>query len=169
MIYYARINGEARRVRIEREGDHYTISVGDEVFSVDHKSLEGIGSLSLLVNSRCFEASVADHERAKLVSINGEKFEIDLTDELSFMAGTPTVHHGHADEEIVKTPMPGVVVAVEVECGQKIEAGAPVVIVEAMKMQNEISSVCGGMVREILVRKGETVESNQKLVVVERV
>lgn len=168
MIYYARINGEAKRVRIERDGDLYTVSVGDEVFSVDHRSLEGIGSLSLLVNSRCFEASVADHDRAKLVSINGEKFEIDLTDELSFMAGTPSVHHGHMDEEIVKTPMPGVVVAVEVAPGQRIDAGAPVVIVEAMKMQNEISTVCGGTVREILVRQGDTVESNQKLVVIER-
>lgn len=169
MIYYARINGEAKRVRIERDGDLYTVSVGDEVFTVDHRSLEGIGSLSLLVNSRCFEASVADHERVKLVSINGEKFEIDLTDELSFMAGTPSVHNGHVGEEIVKTPMPGVVVAVEVECGQKIDAGSPVVIVEAMKMQNEISSVGGGTVKEVLVRKGETVESNQKLVVIERV
>lgn len=169
MIYYARINGEAKRVRIERDGDLYAVSVGDEIFTVDHRSLEGIGSLSMLVNSKCFEASVADHDRVKLVSINGEKFEIDLTDELSFMAGTPSVHHGHAGEEIVKTPMPGVVVAVEVESGQKIDAGSPVVIVEAMKMQNEISSVGGGTVKEVLVRKGDTVESNQKLVVIERV
>jgi biotin carboxyl carrier protein len=68
----------------------------------------------------------------------------------------------------VKTPMPGLVVAVEVAPGQKIEAGAPVVIVEAMKMQNEISSVCGGTVKEVLVRPGDTVDSNQKLVLIDR-
>jgi biotin carboxyl carrier protein len=169
MIYYAKVNGEVKPVKIERNGDLYSVSIGDEAFTVDHRSLEGLGSLSLLVNSRCFEASVADHERVKLVSINGEKFEIDLTDELSFMAGTPSVHHGHAGEEIVKTPMPGVVVAIEVAPGQKVDAGSPVVIVEAMKMQNEISTVGGGMVKEILVREGDIVESNQKLVVIERV
>ncbi|MFZ1946594.1 MAG: biotin/lipoyl-containing protein [bacterium] len=168
MIYYARINGETRKVAIQRKEDIFEITIGDEVFRVDHRDLEGLGSQSLLVNSRCYEASVAPGEAAKLVSISGEKFEIRLLDEITFKAGTPQVHVGHADEEIIRTPMPGVVVAIEVEEGQRIEAGAPVVIVEAMKMQNEIASVAGGTVREILIRQGDAVESNQKLVVVAR-
>lgn len=169
MIYYARINGEVTQVKIEESGDLYNVTIGDRTFVVDHKHMEGLGSLSLLIDSRCFEASVAAHDKSKLITINGEKFDIDLTDELSFLAGTPTVHHGSMDEEIVKTPMPGVVVAIEVKAGQRVDAGSPVVIVEAMKMQNEISTVCGGLVKEILVREGDIVESNQKLVVVERV
>jgi biotin carboxyl carrier protein len=168
MIYYAKINGETRQVKIEKKDQLYRVTIGDEAFTVDHRNLEGLGSLSLLVNSRSYEASVADLEGTKLVSISGEKFEIGLMDELAFLAGTPSVHHGDADQEVVKTPMPGLVVAVEVAPGQKIEAGAPVVIVEAMKMQNEISSVCGGTVKEVLVRPGDTVDSNQKLVLIDR-
>jgi biotin carboxyl carrier protein len=72
------------------------------------------------------------------------------------------------DAEVIKTPMPGVIVAVEVEPGQRIDAGAPVIVVEAMKMQNEISSICGGIVKEVLVRQGDTVVSNQRLAVIER-
>ena len=168
MIYYARINGDTKQVKIEQSGDVFNVTVGDKTFVVDHKHMEGLGSLSLLIDSRCYEASVAAHDRSKLITINGEKFDIDLTDELSFLAGTPSVHHGHMDEETVKTPMPGVVIAIEVEAGQRVDAGSPVVIVEAMKMQNEISTVCGGLVKEILVREGDIVESNQKLVILER-
>jgi biotin carboxyl carrier protein len=168
MIYYARINGDVMEVRIEQAGDLYNVTVGKQTFVVDHKNMEGLGSLSLLINSRSYEASVTAHDRSKLITINGEKFEIDLADELTYRAGTPTVHHGAMDEEIVKTPMPGVVVAVEVKAGDRVDAGSPVVIVEAMKMQNEISTICGGLVKEILVREGDIVESNQKLAVVER-
>jgi biotin carboxyl carrier protein len=168
VIYYAKLNGETKKIEVEMKADVYLVTIGEKVFSVDHKNLEGLGSLSLLVNSRCYEASVADVEGAKLVSISGEKFEIGLTDELAFLAGTPSVHHGHADEEVIKTPMPGMVIAVEVQRGQKIEAGSPVVIVEAMKMQNEIASVGGGVVTDILVRAGDIVESNQKLAVIKR-
>lgn len=169
MIYYARLNGETKQIKVEKRSDLYLVTIGEHVFSVDHRRLEGLGSLSLLVDSRCYEASVEEIEGARLVSISGEKFEIDLTDELAFLAGAPSVHHGHADEEVIKTPMPGMVVAVEVERGQQIQPGSAVVIVEAMKMQNEIASVTGGLVTEILVRAGDTVESNQKLAVVKRV
>ena len=168
MIYYAKLNGETRKIRIEKNADTYVVTIGDKVFRVDHRELQSLGSHSLLIDSKCYDASVADIEGARLVSIGGEKFEIGLTDELAFRAGTPSFHHGHADEEVIKTPMPGMVVAIEVERGQKIEAGTPVIIVEAMKMQNEIASVGGGVVAEILVRAGDTVESNQKLAVIKR-
>jgi biotin carboxyl carrier protein len=168
MIYYAKIDGETKKVAIQRKDDIFEITIEDEVFRVDHRDLEGLGSQSLLVNSRSYEASIAAGEGAKLVSISGEKFEVRLLDEIAFKAGTPQVHVGHADEETIRTPMPGVVVAVEVEQGQQIEAGAPVVIVEAMKMQNEIASAAGGTVRQIMVREGDAVESGQKLVVIGR-
>jgi biotin carboxyl carrier protein len=168
MIYYARIDGQEKTVRIEKRGDCYDVIIDGRRYEVDAKYLENSNSLSLLINSKCYDASVAVSERSALVSISGEKFEIDLMDELSFLAGAPTAHHGSMDAEVIKTPMPGVIVAVEVEPGQRIDAGAPVVVVEAMKMQNEISSVCGGIVKEVLVRQGDTVVSNQRLAVVER-
>jgi biotin carboxyl carrier protein len=168
MIYYAKIDGQETSVRIEKKDDFYDVTIGDRRYEVDAKYLENSNSLSLLVNSKCYDASVAVSEGSALVSISGEKFEIDLMDELSFLAGTPSTHHGSMDAEVIKTPMPGVIVAVEVEPGQKIDAGAPVVVVEAMKMQNEISSLCGGIVKEVLVHQGDTVESNQRLAVIER-
>jgi biotin carboxyl carrier protein len=168
MIYYARIDGEEKKIRIEKRDDFYDVTINDVLYHVDPKYLENVQSLSLLINSRCYEASIAEIEGSTLVTIGGEKFQVDLTDELIYLAGTPSLAHGSSDTEVIKTPMPGVVVAIEVEPGQKIAPGSPVAIVEAMKMQNEISSVCGGIVKEILVRRGDTVESNQKLLIVGR-
>jgi biotin carboxyl carrier protein len=60
------------------------------------------------------------------------------------------------------------VVCVEVEEGQQVSAGTAAVIVEAMKMQNEISAETGGTVKKVLVRKGDVVDSRQVLVVIDR-
>jgi biotin carboxyl carrier protein len=64
--------------------------------------------------------------------------------------------------------MPGVVVSIEVEKGQDVDPGTPVVIVEAMKMQNEIATVVGGSVKEIRVSQGDIVDSQKTLVIIER-
>ena len=168
MIYYARINGEEKKVTIEKQDESYDVTIDDVLYRVDAKHLENLQSLSLLVNSRCYEASITDVDRTTLVTISGEKFEVDLTDELSYLAGTPELAHGPLDTEVIKTPIPGLVVSVDVEPGQKIAPGAPVAVVEAMKMQNGISSVTGGIVKDVLVRCGDIVESNQRMVIVER-
>ncbi len=168
MIYYARVDGQDKKIRVEDKGDFYNVIIDDIVYRVDAKHLENSNAISLLVNSRCYEASITNTDRSALISISGEKFDIDLIDELSYLAVAPVSHHGHLDAEVIRTPMPGVVIAIEVRPGQRIDAGSPVAIVEAMKMQNEVSSILGGIVKEVLVHEGDTVETNQRLVTIER-
>jgi len=60
-----------------------------------------------------------------------------------------------------------VVISIEVQMGQQVDPGTPVVIVEAMKMQNEIATVAGGSVKEIKVNRGDIVDSQKTLVVIE--
>jgi biotin carboxyl carrier protein len=168
MIYYARVDGQDKKIRVEDKGDFYNVIIDDIVYRVDAKHLENSNAISLLVNSRCYEASITNTDRSALISISGEKFDIDLIDELSYLAVAPVSYHGHLDAEVIRTPMPGVVIAIEVRPGQRIDAGSPVAIVEAMKMQNEVSSILGGIVKEVLVHEGDTVETNQRLVTIER-
>ena len=66
--------------------------------------------------------------------------------------------------ETIMASMPGIVVGLRVELGQTLEPGDPVLVLEAMKMQNEICSEHGGVVQEILVQAGESVAGNQLLV-----
>jgi pyruvate carboxylase subunit B len=73
-----------------------------------------------------------------------------------------------ARQVALTSPMPGMIAAIKVNVGDRIEAGSVVVIVESMKMQNDIRSPCRGVVREIKVRKGDFVRADAVLVVVER-
>jgi biotin carboxyl carrier protein len=71
---------------------------------------------------------------------------------------------GAGSEKIVKSPMPGRVVKVMAEVGQEIAAGTPLLVVEAMKMENEVKAKAACKVAEIFVKAGDTVEANAKLV-----
>ena len=67
----------------------------------------------------------------------------------------------------VRAPMPGKVVRVLVSVGQKVSKGDGVIVVEAMKMQNEMQALSGGIVKEVRAREGDTVEGGAELVILE--
>lgn len=74
---------------------------------------------------------------------------------------------GSAGKAMLTSPMPGKVVKLLVNEGQEVEAGQGVIVVEAMKMENELKSAVAGKVKEIFVKEGEVVESGAKLLLVE--
>ena len=168
MMYYASINGRDAKIKIEKGNDTYAIEIDDRSYVVDRQHLEGSGALSLVVDNKCYEASVTRSNGVLLVCISGEKFEVTLKDELEYRSVSPSARHTDLESEEIRAPMPGVVVCVEVEEGQQVSAGTAAVIVEAMKMQNEISAPAGGTVKQILVQKGDVVDSRQVLVVIDR-
>lgn len=100
----------------------------------------------------------------------GERVEVDVIDErtrqiqaLTGQRATP------ASGGVVKAPMPGLVVRVEVGEGQRVEAGAGLVVVEAMKMENELRAPRPGVVARIHVKPGQTVDKGVPLVTLESV
>jgi biotin carboxyl carrier protein len=72
-----------------------------------------------------------------------------------------------ARKKDIHAPMPGLIVQVQVEVGQEVERGQGVIIIEAMKMENELKAPDRGVVREILVSEGQKVDQNTPLVVIE--
>ena len=66
----------------------------------------------------------------------------------------------------VKAPMPGSILAVKANVGQAVKAGDVIVVLEAMKMENDITAPCDGTVKEIVVTKGTTVNTDDVLVVI---
>lgn len=168
MLYYADINGQKKKIKLARSGDSYKVEVDDISYEVDTRRLDPVGALSLIIANRCYEASITNTDRTLLVCILGEKFEVNLKDELEYQSDEVASHHAGLATEEVRAPMPGVVVSIEVEQGQEITAGTPVVIVEAMKMQNEISAVTAGTVKRIFVKEGDVVDSRQTLAIIDR-
>ncbi|MBI2369669.1 MAG: acetyl-CoA carboxylase biotin carboxyl carrier protein subunit [Deltaproteobacteria bacterium] len=82
-------------------------------------------------------------------------------------AAAPREGTAAGGRQVIRAPMPGRVVRILVGLGEPVEAGQGVIVIEAMKMENELRARAPGEVREILVREGDTVEGNADLVVIE--
>jgi acetyl-CoA/propionyl-CoA carboxylase, biotin carboxylase, biotin carboxyl carrier protein len=99
------------------------------------------------------------------INIEGNSFIFDKVneEEKSFEIDSKS-----ADKDIVKPPMPGSIVKIEVEKGQKVSEGDPLIIVEAMKMETTLYSSIDGIVTEVNVKASEQVDSDKVLMIIEK-
>ncbi|MGZ4036047.1 MAG: acetyl-CoA carboxylase biotin carboxyl carrier protein subunit, partial [Bacteroidia bacterium] len=104
-------------------------------------------------------------EKSFLVSVNGNKYQLnvkDKFDELLKSLGFDDLNAKKVNE--IKAPMPGLVLDVRVAEGDSVKKGDPILVLEAMKMENIIKSPTDGIVKKINVKKGLAVEKNQVLI-----
>ncbi len=148
--------------------DERHVRLGDEVLEVDFESVSGQPVYTLLVNGRSYEALVHPAEDGWQVLRRGVLYEVQVEDErekrLRASAGGGVAQTGPFH---LKAPMPGLVVAVPVAEGQAVKKGDVLLILESMKMQNELKSPRDGTVSRIRVKPGDSVEQKQTLLSVE--
>ncbi|UCF40525.1 MAG: hypothetical protein JSW43_12470 [Gemmatimonadota bacterium] len=119
----------------------------------------------LVVNGRARTFAMIRSADGWLVQASGRAWSVEVLDERTSALRELTGRgRGHAAGGLIRAPMPGLVVRVEVEVGQKLEAGAGVVVLEAMKMENEITTPGPGIVRAVHVGPGAAVEKGAALV-----
>ncbi len=123
------------------------------------------GVYSLLFSGRSYEVRVeqepGSRESCYTVSIAGRLFHVALADAASRRRDTAGgVHHG---PEEVLAPMPGRIVKILAAQGKQVARGEGLIVIEAMKMQNEIRAGRAGRVEKLYVREGEGVESGSRL------
>lgn len=163
----AEIDGEELALEVRREGGRVFAEVGGRRYEIEARALGG-GEYLLFNNGRVYDCRVGPGSRAGAseVRVGGETYEVALADpkRLRGAAGAAGHEGGRAQ---INAQMPGRVVRVHVEAGQEVEAGQAVVVVEAMKMQNELKSPKAGRVAEVRVEPGATVNAGDVLVVVE--
>ncbi|HEY3474677.1 MAG TPA: biotin/lipoyl-containing protein [Anaerolineales bacterium] len=144
--------------------DEKHISVDGKVYEVDFESVSGQPVYSLIVDGKSHEAYVAAGENDWEVLLRGRLFPVTVEDErekrLRSAAGGGVAETG---ELHLRAPMPGLVVAIPIEEGQQIKKGQVLLILESMKMQNELKSPRDGTIGRIRVKPGETVEQKQTL------
>lgn len=123
------------------------------------------GMYSVLLAGRSYEVRIVDGRESLKVQVNGRSIEMQLFDPRETMAGSGAVEQsGRLD---VKAPMPGKVVCLLVEVGELVVPGQGLVVVEAMKMQNELKSPRTGRVTKIAACAGATVAAGEVLVTLE--
>lgn len=153
---------------LKREGNIRTIAVDDEIYEVDIVKVRN-GEYSLLHKGKSYNIEVVENSEPKHYSINTFyfKFDVEVFDNESRYMQFRTQPGHNGGDNIIKSPMPGKVVKVLVNEGDKVEAGQTVIILSAMKMESEFKAGKDGIVIEIAVKEGDTVDSNQLLVVIE--
>jgi pyruvate carboxylase subunit B len=139
-------------------------------------SLTQIGSdkYSLLLDGKCFQlvASASQDGDAPgdlevLVSVNGKQVVGRVDDERTYQLRSLFAKKGiHSSDLTVKAPMPGLISRLEVAVGDSVALGKGLLVLEAMKMENEIKATSGGTVTKVHVQKGKVVEKGESLLTI---
>ncbi|MCI0548386.1 MAG: hypothetical protein L0027_14020 [Candidatus Rokubacteria bacterium] len=170
MKFEAEIDGELFPIEVTEAGPRYRVRIAEETHEVDARQV-GEGVWSLLIGgeagpaaSRIAAITAADGQY--VVEVEGERFGIAVEEETRWLLRT---HGGtaHARGQVLKAPMPGRVVHIGVAVGQAVAAGTGLLVLEAMKMQNEFKAAAAGVVVEIRAAVGQTVNAGDVLVVIE--
>ena len=161
MKYITTVEGKEFLVEII---DDKHLSVNGKLYGVDFESVSGQPVYSLIVDGKSHESYVQRGDDNWQVLLRGRLYPVTVEDErekrLRAAAGGGVEDTG---EYHLKAPMPGLVVAVPVEEGQEVKKGQVLLILESMKMQNELKSPKAGTVGRIRVKQGDTVEQRQAL------
>ena len=143
------------------------ISVNGKIMEVDFESISGQPVYSMLIDGKSYEAYVNATDDEWQVLLQGQQYPVKVQDEremrLRAAAGGKPLTSGDFQ---LKAPMPGLVIDIPVQENQQIEKGQVLIILESMKMQNELRSPRAGKVERIKVKAGESVEQRQTLLTV---
>ncbi|MGQ9701577.1 MAG: biotin/lipoyl-containing protein [bacterium] len=163
MAYIAIIDDKEYKIEIERTNRVLEIYLPDRkvvgtVISFNNKEL------FLVVDHRPYLITFDAEGR---ITVNGEEYNYSVADENVLRLLKTSVGTVHKTEAKVLAPMPGLVIEVEIKEGDTVKKGQGLLIIEAMKMQNEMKSPRDGVVKKVFVQKGQTVNSRDVLIIIE--
>jgi biotin carboxyl carrier protein len=166
MKYEIVINGARRSVEFTPQ----TNGTARVTFTVDGRLVEADavrlsrGAYSILLDGRSLEVTTEETSDGFLMRTNGREFQVEIIDPRSWRRRRGAGIELEGRQQLV-APMPGKIVRVLVAAGQQVSAGQGLLVIEAMKMQNEIRSPKSGIV-EKLAREGQTVNAGEILAIV---
>jgi biotin carboxyl carrier protein len=167
--YVTRVRGAKDSVPVDIEdlGDgRYLLTLGGRHHTMDARMLEH-GAVSLIVDGRSYDVEMDESGDEVQVLVGSEVLTVDVADERAVSLRAGAAGFGVTGKVLVTAPMPGKVVRVLVEPGAEVTEGQGLVVVEAMKMENELKSPKAGTVVEVFAKEGSAVEANAKLLTVE--
>jgi len=156
---------KTRVIELERDGAVWRVKLDGRPFAVDAVEIAP-NTLSILLDGQSFEINVTPSPDGKLkLQTASREFIAEVIDPRAWSGR----HHGGVEAEgrqQIVAPMPGKVVRLLVREGDRVEAGQGLLVVEAMKMQNEIRSPKNGSVERVLAKEGQPVNAGDVLCVV---
>jgi biotin carboxyl carrier protein len=162
MKYVVLVDGQS--IEVEVAGEQVTIA--GTIHSATLNAIPGTPLRQLLLDGRPLTLSVEPLGRGRwALGPGGERLEVEVLDERTRHIRSLT---GGGDQrraaEVLRAPMPGLVVRVQAREGDAVNAGVGLIVLEAMKMENELKAAAAGVVKSVRVAPGEAVEKGQVLV-----
>ncbi len=164
MLFDATVDGRTIRVEVRPQDGRYLVTLDGRPLEVDHQET-GAHFVSLLIGGKSYEAGLERRPDGYNVVLAEDVLTVELRG--ASQAALASVRKAEGGPARILAPMPGRLVRVLVQPGQQVEAGEALLVMEAMKMENELRSPRAGRVAELLVREGQAVETAALLVVVE--
>ncbi len=164
MKFTVEVNGREREVELAADGEGILTRVEGREHRLELRPVDGLGQFAASVDGRTFALSVDGEGVGRLrIGLAGEGYAVSVKDERQ-RASRMADRGAQADgPRVVRGVIPGIVVALLAREGEEVEAGSPLLLLEAMKMQNEIPAPCGGRIERFHVRPGETVAAGVPL------
>lgn len=169
MKVWVTLAGHEAEVHVRMVGDHVIVESEGRTIEADFVRLPDGEVYSLLIGGRSHTVRVSEEpgDDRLMVEVRGSLLPVEVRHPLERMLQSQGSARGRTRGETVHAPMPGTVVALRVKVGDIVQPGQAVVVVEAMKMQNELASQQGGVVREVLVAERASVSTGQPLIKLE--
>jgi biotin carboxyl carrier protein len=162
------IDGKSSSVELlSKDGNKHQISIDGKMYEVDLVMVEK-GVYSIIYKNKSYNVELTQGREPKTYTINTlyNSYDIDIMDaEAKYLKGRK--HEDLEDESFISSPMPGKVVKILVNIGDKVKAGETVIIISAMKMESEYKVKRDRAIKDILVKEGDTIDGHQPLIIIE--
>jgi len=167
MRYLATLGGQEHEIEIEElAAGSFAIRFGENRYEADLRKL-GPLSFSVIVNHRSFDFDVARDGEETVVTSRSRSTRLTVADAARRTARAAGKRREVSGRVEIKSAMPGRIVSVLVALGDEVKAEQGIIVVEAMKMENEVKAPKAGKVGEVKVFAGQAVEKGQLMIVIE--
>ena len=163
MKVWVTLDGHDAEVEFTTEGGRLILQVEGRRLDADFARLPDGSVYSLLVDGRSYEIRIDRTPGGLLVTWQGRTLSVEARHPLEKMLLQQAAGRAKPAGETITAPMPGAVVAIRVKRGDLVQPGQAVVVLEAMKMQNELAARSGGVVTDILIEEKAAVSAGQVL------
>ena len=167
MQYEIEVNGRVRQVSVERAGGRFTVSVDGRTRDVDARRLDGRALSLIIAPGASYDVGIVPDAATGMLAVRVGAAECTVTFNGRRRRGRPDDRdHAASGPQRLVAPMPGTIVRVAVTPGEAVRARQTVVVIEAMKMENELRAARDGIVGELHAREGAPVVAGELLVVI---
>lgn len=167
MRYYVRIEGKEFEIDLSPGRQGLVGLLDGKKYEVDHSEIERDMKYSVIIDGNSYNVSMNLTPSGEDLIVGGRLYHAEVLDERERAAQALEAARGAKGPQIIESVMPGIVKSVFVHEGDQVSSGTPLLILEAMKMENELCAEKGGHVKKVHISEGQTVNSNDPLVTIE--